>query len=181
MIKQAQQFEKIAPPHLSAAYNLARWLVRDEHIAQDMVQEAYERALKYFSGFQGEDIRPWLLGIVRNTCFTWLQNNRRGNEPLEFDEDRDSAAHEAAWAGTDYNPETMLQAKQEKSQVNLAIASLAPVFREILVLRELEGLSYEEIAAVAGIPAGTVMSRLARARKMMRSALNMPLMKEGNK
>jgi len=179
LIKQAQQFERIALPHLSAAYNLARWLVRDEHVAHDMVQEAYIRAIKYFSGFNGEDIRPWLLSIVRNTCFTWLQNSKRGDEQLEFDEDRDSGAYESAFGSKDNNPETLLLSKQESSRVNSAISLLPPVFREVLVLRELEGLSYEEIAIVAAIPAGTVMSRLARARTMLRAELNCPMIKEG--
>ena len=179
MIKQAQQFEKIALPHLNASYNLARWLVRDEQLAQDMVQDAYERALKYFNGFNGGDIRPWLLGIVRNTCYTWLQNSKRGNEQLEFDEDRDSSAFESAFGSKNNNPEYLLASKQEGSRVNFAISSLPPIFREVLVLRELEGLSYEEIAAVAGIPPGTVMSRLARARTMLRAELNCPMIKEG--
>ena len=179
MNKQAQQFEKVALPHLSAAYNLARWLVRDEHVAQDMVQEAYIRALKYFAAFKGGEIRPWLLGIVRNTCYTWLQGNRHAEDSYEFDEDRDSGAYAAVFGGTDNNPEAMLLSKQENSRVNFAISSLPPVFREVLVLRELEGMSYEEIAAVAGIPAGTVMSRLARARIMLRAELNCPIIKEG--
>jgi RNA polymerase sigma-70 factor (ECF subfamily) len=179
--KQAQQFEKVTLPHLSAAYNLARWLVRDEHVAQDMVQEAYIRALKYFDAFRGGDVRPWLLGIVRNTCYTWLQGNRHGEESFEFDEDRDSGAYAAAFGGTDNNPEALLLSKQESSRVNFAISSLPPVFREVLVLRELEGMSYEEIAAVAGIPSGTVMSRLARARIMLRAELNCPLIKEDGK
>jgi len=179
LIKKAQQFETVALPHLGAAYNLARWLVRDEHIAQDMVQEAYIRALKYFNGFRGGDIRPWLLSIVRNTCYTWLQGKRQGKEPLEFDENRDSAAHESAFGSADNNPEAMLLSKQESLRVNFAISSLPPVFREVLVLRELEGMSYDEIATVAGIPAGTVMSRLARARTMLRAELNCPILKEG--
>lgn len=179
MTQKAQQFEKVALPHLSAAYNLARWLVRDEHIAEDMVQDAYVRALKYFDSFRGGEIRPWLLGIVRNTCFTWLQGNRNGRDAMEFDEDRDSAAHDAVYGGKDNNPETILLGKQESSRLDLAIGNLPAAFREVLVLRELEGMSYEEIAAVAGIPSGTVMSRLARARAMLRAELSSPLIKEG--
>lgn len=175
----AQQFEKIALPHLSAAYNLARWLVRDEHIAQDMVQEAYIRALEYFNTFRGGDIRPWLLSIVRNTCYTWLRSNKRGEEAFEFDEDRDSGAYNAAFGGMDNNPESMLLSKQESSRVNFAISALPPIFREVLVLRELEGMTYDEIATVAAIPLGTVMSRLARARTMLRAELNCPILKEG--
>lgn len=172
MIKQVQQFEKDALPHLRAAYNLARWLVRDEHIAEDMVQEAYIRALKYFNAFRGGEIRPWLLSIVRNTCYTWLQSNGHAEASLEFDEDRDSVAYEAAFGGMDNNPEALLLSKQETSRINFAISLLPPVFREVLVLRELEDMSYEEIATVAGIPPGTVMSRLARARTMLRVELS---------
>lgn len=172
MIKQAQHFERVALPHLNAAYNLARWLVRDEHIAQDMVQEAYMRALKYFSGFHGDDFRPWILSIVRNTCYTWLQANKSGEGTLEFDENLDSETYALAVGNTNNNPEALLLGKQERSRVNLAIGSLPPVFREVLVLRELEDMSYDEIATVAGIPAGTVMSRLARARTMLRALLN---------
>jgi RNA polymerase sigma factor (sigma-70 family) len=174
----AQQFEKAALPHLSAAYNLARWLVRDDHLAQDLVQDACIRGLKYFGSFHGEDLRPWLLGIVRNTCFTWLKNNQNNLEQIEFDEDRDTATFESTFAGKDNNPETQLLNKQEASRVNLAISSLPPIFREVLVLRELEGLSYEEIATVAAIPVGTVMSRLARARTMLRTALLSPTLEE---
>ena len=90
MTEEIRRFEAAALPHLNAAYNLARWLVRDEHIAQDMVQEAYLRALKYYDSLRGSDMRPWLLGIVRNTCYTWLQRNKRDEEAVEFDEERDS-------------------------------------------------------------------------------------------
>ena len=181
MAKLVQQFENDAIPHLSSAYNLARWLVRDEHIAQDMVQEAYIRAFKYFDTFHGGDIRPWLLSIVRNTCFTWLHSKRQGGDTLEFDEDRDSNTYDTTYGGRDNNPEAILLSKQEGARVNLAISTLPVVFREVLVLRELEGMSYEEISAVAGIPAGTVMSRLARARAMLRAELNCPLIKEDEK
>lgn len=178
MATLAQQFEKAALPHLSAAYNLARWLVRDDHQAQDMVQEAYIRALKYFSSFHGDNIRPWLLSIVRNTCYTWIKSNKKDDGQIEFDEDRDTGEFESAFGGTDNNPETMLLNKQVVSRVNLAIRSLPPVFREVLILRELEGMSYEEIASVVAVPAGTVMSRLARARTMLRAELNSPMIKE---
>lgn len=171
MTERAQGFEAVALSHLNAVYNLARWLVRDEQVAQDMVQEAYLRALKFHDGLRGADMRPWLLGIVRNTCYTWLKNNRHG-EQVEFDEERDSATHESAFGRAENNPEALLLCKQESARVNQAIAALPPLFREVLVLRELEELSYDEIAVVAGIPAGTVMSRLARARAMLRTELN---------
>ena len=179
MTEKIRRFEAAALPHLNAAYNLARWLVRDEHIAQDMVQEAYLRALKYYDSLRGSDMRPWLLGIVRNTCYTWLQRNKRGEETVEFDEERDSGAYEIAFNRAENNPEALLLHKQESARVTLAIENLPPPFREVLVLRELEDLSYEEIAVVMSLPAGTVMSRLALARAMLRTALYRPLSEEG--
>lgn len=179
MIQRKPRFDAIALTHLDAAYNLARWLVRDEHVAQDMVQEAYLRALKFYDGFRGgSDIRPWLLKIVRNTCYTWLQGSKRDDDQVEFDEERDSSMYEAISDRADNNPEALLLRKQEGERVNLAISVLPPAFREILVLRELEELSYEEIAAVLSIPAGTVMSRLARARAMLRKELTRPMREE---
>jgi len=164
--------------YLNAAHNLARWLVRDEHIAQDMVQEAYLRALKYRDGFRGGDMRPWLLGIVRNTCYTWLQQNRRREDEVEFDEERDSGGGDAIIEQAEGNPETLTMRKQESLRVNQAINALPTRFREVLILRELEDLSYEDIAVVAAIPVGTVMSRLSRARALLRVALQHP---EGGK
>jgi len=117
------------------------------------------------------------LGIVRNTCYTWLKNNRHG-EQVEFDEERDSATHESAFSRAENNPEALLLCKQESARVNQARAALPPLFREVLVLRELEELSYDEIAVVVAIPAGTVMSRLARARAMLRTELNRTMSEE---
>ncbi len=153
-------------------------LVRDEHIAQDMVQEAYLRALKYRDGFRGGDMRPWLLGIVRNTCYTWLQQNRRRENEVEFDEERASGNCALSSAQAGNNPEALLMRKQEGLRLNQAIDSLPATFREVLILRDVEGLSYEDIAAVAAIPAGTVMSRLSRARAMLRAALRHTISKE---
>lgn len=179
MIKRKPRFDAVALTHLDAAYNLARWLVRDEQVAQDMVQDGYLRALKYYDGFrEGSDMRPWLLRIVRNTCYTWLQSSKRDEDRVEFDDERDSSAYESVFDRADNNPEALLIRKQEGERVNLAISILPPAFREVLVLRELEELSYEEIAAVLSIPAGTVMSRLARARVMLRKELNRPMCEE---
>ncbi len=170
---RTRQFEAAALPHLDAAYNLARWLLRDEHSARDVVQDAYLRAFKYFESFKGEDARPWLMQIVRNTCFTWLRDHGRGPEHVEFDEERDSHGNPTdGWTGrTDDNPETLLMRKMQSQQINDAIEQLPPLFREALVLRELEDMSYEDIAQIAGIPMGTVMSRLSRARHLLRTAL----------
>lgn len=166
---RTQQFEAAVLPHLDAAYNLARWLLHDEQSAQDVVQEAYLRAFRFFDSFRGGDARPWLLSIVRNACFTWLRE--RGRDHLEFDEARDSDQRDPALSEAADGPERLLERKLERAQVNTAIATLPPLFREVLVLREIESLSYEEIAQVVGIPAGTVMSRLSRARSMLRIAL----------
>ena len=171
VMDRTRRFEAAALPHLDTAYNLARWLLRDEHSAQDVVQEAYLRAFRFFDGFRGGDARPWLMSIVRNTCFTWLRDHGRGPELVEFDEERGSDAYEPTISRADDNPESLLMRKLESGQVNAAIEELPPVFREALILRELEEMSYEEIAQIAGVPIGTVMSRLSRARRMLRAAL----------
>ena len=167
---RTRRFEAAVLPHLDAAYNLARWLLRDEQSAQDVVQEAYLRAFRFFDGFRGDqDARPWLLGIVRNSCFPWLRE--RGREPVEFDEERDSDQRDPALYEATDGPERLLERKLERAQVNAAVATLTPLFREVLILREIEAMSYDEIAQVMGIPVGTVMSRLSRARSMLRTAL----------
>jgi RNA polymerase sigma factor (sigma-70 family) len=168
---RARQFEAIALPHLDAAYNLARWLLRNEQAADDVVQEALLRALRYFGSFHGDNAKPWLLGIVRNACFTWLQDNRGAEQMLEFDEDRDSGEQDLAPERSSDNPEQLLSRKQDGAALNAAIESLPAVFREVLILRELEELSYDDIARIVGIPAGTVMSRLSRARALLRAAM----------
>jgi len=158
---KAMNFEEAVLPHIDAAYNLARWLTRNDADAQDMVQEAYLRALRFFSGFRGTDARAWLLTIVRNTCYTWLRRNRSPQLSCDFDEV--VLAQEAE--GPD--PETEQLKKAQARMVNEAIEKLPIEFREVMVLRELEELSYKEIAVVLGVPIGTVMSRLARARKRL--------------
>jgi RNA polymerase sigma factor (sigma-70 family) len=168
---QARQFEVIALPHLDAAYNLARWLLRNEQAADDVVQEAYLRAFRYFASFRGANAKPWLLGIVRNVCFTWLHDNRGTEQMLEFDEERDSGEQDLAPRRGAESPEQLLSRKQDGAALNAAIECLPPVFREVLILREFEELSYDDIARIAGIPAGTVMSRLSRARALLRAAL----------
>ena len=161
-----QQFEAAALPHLGAAYNLARWLLRDDQQAHDVVQEAYLRAFRFFGGLRGQSARPWLLGIVRNACYDWMRQHQSLADQLAFDEERDSVAGSAA---TD--PAALWEQRAQRGRVNAAIEALAPPFREVIVLRELEEMSYEEIAHVAGIPIGTVMSRLSRARAALRVAL----------
>jgi len=167
---RTRRFAAAMLPHLDAAYNLARWLLRDEQNAQDVVQEAYLRAFRFFDSFRGGDARPWLLGIVRNACYTWLGDKAHGH--LEFDEELDSGALDPTIEPASNNPQHLLERKLECAQVNAAIATLPPLFREVLILRELEQLPYDEIAQVTNIPVGTVMSRLSRARALLRSALS---------
>ena len=160
-----RRFEQAVLPHLPAAYNLARWLTRNDHDAEDVVQEAYMRALRYFDGFHGGDSRPWLLAIVRHTSYTWLQHNRGHELMTAFDEDIHSLDGEAT------NPETLLLHRTNQLLLRQALEELPVEYREVIILRELEGLSYKEIAAIADLPVGTVMSRLARARKRLQQAL----------
>ena len=160
------RFEERVLPYLDAAHNLARYLLRDRHEAEDAVQEAFLRAMRHFDGLRGADGRAWLLSIVRNSCFTLLRRRRAGGERLEFDEEIHS--HEPE----DSEPETELAGTLAAESVRGALGRLAVEFREVIVLRELEGLSYKEIAQVAGVPIGTVMSRLARARKQLLLALS---------
>jgi RNA polymerase sigma-70 factor, ECF subfamily len=161
----ASNFERAIFPHLDAAYNLARWLMRNEQDAQDIAQEAYLRALRFFPGFRGGDPRAWLLKIVRNTCYTWLHVNRPLQDAAEFDESlfrSDSCAP---------NPEEVVLQKDSDTLVRKALEKLPPNFREVIILRELEGMSYREIADITGMPAGTVMSSLSRARGCLRQLL----------
>jgi RNA polymerase sigma-70 factor (ECF subfamily) len=164
-------FEGMMLPHLDAAHNLARWLLRNEEDAQDVVQEAYLRAFKSFHGFHGSDGRAWLLTIVRNTAYTWLRKNR-AVDLATFDEEIHTPDCEAA------NPAAMLEQTEDAEAIRGAMEDLAVEFREILVLRHLEGLSYKEIADIAQIPPGTVMSRLARARARFKQCLADRLGKE---
>jgi RNA polymerase sigma-70 factor (ECF subfamily) len=164
---ELRRFELLALPHLDAAYNLARWLTRNDEDAQDVVQEASLRALRYFGGFRGDHVRPWLLQIVRNACYAWMKENRPADMVALDDND-------ALWqlpAPAADEPQAIALRNDDKAQINLALAALPVAFREVLVLRELEDFSYKEIAHIAGVPVGTVMSRLARARGLMRQAL----------
>ena len=172
-LTKRSRFEATVLPHLDAAYNLARWLTRDGHDAEDVVQEAFCRAFQFFDGFRGGDARAWLLQVVRNTCYTWM-GRHRGREPvLSFDEELHGQASEAL------NPEKLVLRRADVQMLREAVEALPVPFREVIVLRELEGLSYQEIAAVAGIPVGTVMSRLARARGRLQQRLAECLGKEG--
>ncbi|SUA93395.1 RNA polymerase sigma factor [Pandoraea pulmonicola] len=170
----AGRFEALALPHLDAAYNLARWLSGSASDADDIVQEAYLRALRFFDGFRGENARAWLLAIVRNT---WLTEWRRRSDAADgtpFDEASHGLYDERlpGWDETSPgDPEMLAVRRDECALVREALASLPVVFREVLVLREIEDMSYREIETIVGVPAGTVMSRLARGRQMLAAAV----------
>jgi RNA polymerase sigma factor (sigma-70 family) len=153
-------FEATVLPYLNSAYNLARWLTRNEHDAEDIVQEAILRALRSFDTFiPGRDARAWLLAIVRNSCRTWMRRNRSQEPTTQLDEDSQRAVE--AWS----DPEAVLIKNANSELVRNALEKLSIEYREILILRELEELSYKEIAQIIEIPLGTVMSRLSRARR----------------
>jgi RNA polymerase sigma-70 factor (ECF subfamily) len=157
--------EQTVLPHLDAAYNFARWLTRNNQDAEDVVQEAYLRAFQFFPGFRGGDARAWLMKIVRNTCYTWLHANRPLQDATEFDENRCPLDSHVL------NPEQVVLQKDSGALVRKALEMLPTNFREVLILRELEGMSYREIADITGMPAGTVMSSLSRARGRLRQVL----------
>ena len=163
--EQQSQFEALVLPHLDAAYNLARWLAGNDHDASDIVQEASLRAFRFFESFRGENSRAWFLSIVRNTAFTALKPNRMEEETVMFDEELHGGQIPALDAGI------ALDRAQDRQTVRAAIEQLPAEFREAITLRELEGMSYKEIADVAGVPIGTIMSRLARARRQLQLLL----------
>jgi RNA polymerase sigma factor (sigma-70 family) len=165
-----QRFETLVLPHMNSAFNVARWLTRNDQDAQDVVQEAYLRAFRFFGGFRGEDARTWLLAIVRNTFYTWHQQNRgHAGDTEMFEEEVHS--DETSAAERDDSPEAMLVRSENLQQVHKALRRLQLEYREVVMLRELEELSYKEISSIVGIPIGTVMSRLARGRQQLAALL----------
>lgn len=159
------QFEQIILPHLDAAHNLARWLTGNDEDAQDVTQEAYLRAFRFFDGFRGGNARSWILTIVRNTFYNWLGKNRPDEVVAGSEAELDAMEDPSA------DPKSLQSRVANIEIVRKAIESLPVEYREIIVLRELEDCSYKEIADVSGIPIGTVMSRLARARKQLQEIL----------
>jgi RNA polymerase sigma-70 factor (ECF subfamily) len=171
--QELPSFETLMLPHLDAAYNLAKWLLRNEDDARDVVQEAYLRAFKSFGGFRGSNGRPWLLTIVRNTAYNLIKKNQSAHLATTFDEEEHLPEGESA-----VSPATLLEHDEQSNVVRQAIDRLPDEFREIVVLRHLEGLSYKEIADVAHLAPGTVMSRLARARAKLKEYLKAGVGKE---
>src|SRR6058998_1272903 len=165
-------FEETMLPHMDAAHNLAKWLLRNEEDAQDVVQEAYLRAFKSFGGFHGSNGRAWLLTIVRNTSYTLLKKNKTVDRTTTFDEEIHASDHESI------SPATILEHAEDAELIRKAMDELPAEFREILSLRHQEDLSYKEIADIAQIPPGTVMSRLARARGKLKECLAARIGKE---
>jgi RNA polymerase sigma-70 factor (ECF subfamily) len=176
---RSRRFQEIALPHLDAAYNLARWLARNDDDAQDIVQEAFLRAFKSFAGFRGASARPWLLAIVRNTCYTWLRQHSSAQLEVPYGDEIEAGetGFEAYPDRRDANPEEIVASSEDRRLFDAALAALPIEFREAVILRDVEDLSYKEIASVAAIPIGTVMSRLARGRRMLFAALTR--MREG--
>jgi RNA polymerase sigma factor (sigma-70 family) len=161
---ERRRFEDVTLPHIDAAYNLARWLTQNEHAAEDVVQEAYLRAARYFASFRGGSGRAWLLGVVRRSAFDWLTKHR-GKGVLAFNEEMHDRGDESE------NPEQLALRKADQISVRQALEELPLPLREVIVLRELEGMSYQEIANLTELPKGTVMSRLARGRQRLQRRL----------
>ena len=168
--EERERFERVVMPHQDAAFNLARWLLRSRVDAEDVTQEALIRAYRFFGGFHGGDARAWLLQIVRNACYTWMEKNRAVDLTTEFNE----TIHQPGTA----TPETAAMAANERERLMKALELLPVRSREVIVLRELEGCSYKEIAAIAAVPIGTVMSTLARARERLLEILRPATAKE---
>jgi RNA polymerase sigma-70 factor (ECF subfamily) len=173
------RFETLALRHLDAAYNLARWLVRNDDDANDIVQDAYLRALRAFGGFRGDNARPWLLAIVRNTAFTWLRKNRLSHLHVSYEEEIHSEVREQDGPEPE-TPERHALRTEDRRAVNDALARLPVELREAVVLRELEELSYREIAVIQAVPIGTVMSRLSRGRQQLGRYLRQATMGDGD-
>ena len=157
------EFERVIIPHLDSAYNLARWLLRSDQDAQDVVHDAFLRAHRYFASFDGSDGRAWLLGIVRNACFSLLKNSKGQQTPPSEELDLQTSAEPS--------PERRMMREEDLQALRQCIEALPPEYREVLVLRELEELSYKEISATGNLAIGTVMSRLNRARVRLENCL----------
>ena len=174
-------FEREVLPHLDAAYNLARWLLRNEQDAEDVTQDSMLRAYRFFDGFRGTNAKAWLLAIVRNASYSWLARKRASASVAGADVSPRADDADADAAATEETPESLLSTKVELAALQGSLDELPVEYREVLVLRELEELSYKEISTAADIPLGTVMSRLARARALLQRKLALRLRKENGR
>lgn len=179
--KRREQFERLMLPHLNAAYTLARWLLRGSEEAEDIVQAAYTRAFKYFDQYKEINSKGWLLTIVRNQAYEWLQRNKNSSNLISFDEVVHSQYDEnvpAVVGSLSLSPELLAERAIESEALIAAVDRLSIEYREVLLLKEVEGYSYKEIAEIAGIPIGTVMSRLSRARKALLKQVDQQLLRD---
>jgi RNA polymerase sigma-70 factor (ECF subfamily) len=167
---KARRFRDAALPYLDDVYSLARYLMRNPADAEDAVQECYVRALRHFDSYRGPAMKPWLLTILRNVCNAEFARRRKQETPTDFVEDERTSELQPMWQDPTSSPESLMVRQQDDDTIRRLVAALPQPFREAIVLREVNDLSYQEIAEVAGVPVGTVMSRLARARSMLRAA-----------
>ena len=170
--ERMRRFRDAALPHLDDLYTLARYLMRNATDAEDAVQECYLRALRHFDSYRGPAMKPWLLAILRNVCNAEFARRGKEEAPTDFAKDESVAEDMPMWQEPQASPEKLILRQQDSATIRRLVADLPEPFRETIVLREVNDLSYQEIAEIAGVPVGTVMSRLARARAMLRSAWN---------
>jgi RNA polymerase sigma-70 factor (ECF subfamily) len=170
--ERMRRFRDAALPHLDDVYTLARYLMRNAADAEDAVQECYLRALRHFDSYRGPAMKPWLLAILRNVCNAEFARRSKEEVPTDFAQEQSVAEEMPMWQEPQASPEKVMLRQQDSATIRRLVAELPAPFREAIVLREINDLSYQEIAEVAGVPVGTVMSRLARARAMLRSAWN---------
>jgi RNA polymerase sigma-70 factor (ECF subfamily) len=170
--ERMRTFQAAALPHLDDVYTLARYLMRNTQDAEDAVQECYLRALRHFDSYRGPAMKPWLLAILRNVCNAEFARRSKEEVPIDYSQDESLAEEMPMWQEPQASPEKMIVRQQDTATIRRLVAELPEPFREAIVLREMNNLSYQEIAQVAGVPVGTVMSRLARARAMLRTAWN---------
>jgi RNA polymerase sigma-70 factor, ECF subfamily len=170
--ERMRRFRDAALPHLDDAFTLARYLMRNPSDAEDAVQECYLRALRHFDSYRGPAMKPWLLAILRNVCYAEFARRGKEEVPTDYTQDDSVAEEMPMWQEPQASPENLVLRQQDNATIRRLVAELPQPFREVIVLREINDLSYQEIAEVAGVPVGTVMSRLSRARAMLRSAWN---------
>jgi RNA polymerase sigma-70 factor, ECF subfamily len=170
--ERMRRFRDAALPHLDDVFTLARYLVRDPSDAEDAAQECYERALRHFDSYRGPAMKPWLLAILRNVCNDTFARRRSEEVVTDYSQDETAMQKTPLWQEAQASPEGLILRAQDNAAIRRLIAELPEPFREAIVLREINDLSYQEIADVSGVPVGTVMSRLARARTMLRTAWN---------